>query len=89
MSMIWHQTVWKLTLIINPLINHEYRVNWLHTNEPPVIHMDLKPDNILFDNEHRIKVCDFGLSKFKEGAKAIINQPTGFVKLLLGSNNKE
>ena len=55
-------------------------MNWLHQNIPPIIHMDLKPDNILYDDNFRIKVCDFGLSRIKEGDQ-LLKSPVGFVDL--------
>jgi tRNA A-37 threonylcarbamoyl transferase component Bud32 len=36
-------------------------VNYLH--EKGYIHFDLKPDNILFDDNHQLKLCDFGFAK--------------------------
>ena len=36
---------------------------WMHTLSYPVLHCDLKPDNILADGKNRLKVCDFGLAQ--------------------------
>ena len=36
---------------------------YLHGQEPPVVHRDLKPDNILLDDNDRIMLIDFGIAK--------------------------
>ena len=36
-------------------------VSYMHKNK--VVHLDLKPRNILFDAATNVKVCDFGISK--------------------------
>lgn len=46
-------------------------VAWLHGSNPIIIHRDLKSSNFLFDKNHRIKVCDFGLSDLFERGKKL------------------
>ena len=36
----------------------------MHIHSKQVLHRDLKPDNILFSSQGKVKICDFGLSKF-------------------------
>ncbi|MQL73837.1 hypothetical protein Taro_006222 [Colocasia esculenta] len=40
-------------------------VNYLHCLNPPIVHWDLKTPNLLVDKNWAVKVCDFGLSRFK------------------------
>uniref|UniRef100_A0A1W7RDF6 Receptor-interacting serine/threonine-protein kinase 2 n=1 Tax=Agkistrodon contortrix contortrix TaxID=8713 RepID=A0A1W7RDF6_AGKCO len=40
-------------------------VNYLHNLSPPLMHHDLKTQNILLDSEFHVKIADFGLSKWR------------------------
>ncbi|CAI5460997.1 unnamed protein product [Closterium sp. Yama58-4] len=40
-------------------------MNYLHCCNPPIVHRDLKSQNLLVDKNWVVKVCDFGLSKIK------------------------
>lgn len=43
-------------------------VAWMHTLDPPVLHCDLKADNILAAGPDRLKVADFGLAQVAFGS---------------------
>lgn len=50
-------------------------MNYLHTINPPVIHRDLKSQNLLVDENFNVKVTDFGLAKFqKKGIPTFTSQ---------------
>ncbi|KAK3086775.1 hypothetical protein FSP39_023122 [Pinctada imbricata] len=41
-------------------------VAYLHNQSPPIIHMDIKPENVLVSRElKRIRLCNLGISKLK------------------------
>ena len=40
---------------------------FLHSNEPPVLHRDLKSSNLLVDRNMNVKICDLGLGRMMEG----------------------
>ncbi|WP_374689724.1 serine/threonine protein kinase [Promineifilum sp.] len=53
-------------------------LTYLHTRTPPVIHRDIKPDNIILTGDGRAMLVDFGISKVYDpggsttvGAKAV------------------
>ncbi|CAG5896974.1 unnamed protein product [Menidia menidia] len=55
---------WPLRLRI--LYEIALGVNFLHNMTPPLLHHDLKTQNILLDGEFHVKIADFGLSKWRQ-----------------------
>ncbi|XP_059915940.1 receptor-interacting serine/threonine-protein kinase 2 isoform X1 [Gadus macrocephalus] len=55
---------WPLRLRI--LYQIALGVNFLHKMTPPLLHHDLKTQNILLDGEFHVKIADFGLSKWRQ-----------------------
>ncbi|XP_062260508.1 receptor-interacting serine/threonine-protein kinase 2-like isoform X2 [Platichthys flesus] len=55
---------WPLRLRI--LYEIALGVNFLHNMSPPLLHHDLKTQNILLDDEFHVKIADFGLSKWRQ-----------------------
>ncbi len=44
-------------------------VQYLHSQTPPIIHRDIKPDNIIITAEGRAMLVDFGISKLYEASR--------------------
>lgn len=53
---------WRLAL--RWLLESARGINTLHLWRPQIVHRDLKTLNLLLDEKLRIKVCDFGLSRY-------------------------
>lgn len=54
--------IWKLILDVASGLNR------LHTNDPQIVHQDIKPANVLIDNSRNFAITDFGISSRRGGA---------------------
>ncbi|XP_064189734.1 receptor-interacting serine/threonine-protein kinase 2 isoform X2 [Anguilla rostrata] len=61
---LYPQLAWSLRLRV--LYEIALGVNFLHNMTPPLLHHDLKTQNILLDAELHVKIADFGLSKWRQ-----------------------
>lgn len=52
------------TEIIDLILKIADIIKFVHNNNPPVIHCDLKPSNIFITNDNNIKITDFGSAYF-------------------------
>uniref|UniRef100_A0A2K6D5C2 Ankyrin repeat and kinase domain containing 1 n=1 Tax=Macaca nemestrina TaxID=9545 RepID=A0A2K6D5C2_MACNE len=59
-----HSLCWKLRFRI--IHETSLAMNFLHSIKPPLLHLDLRPGNILLDSNMHVKIPDFGLSKWME-----------------------
>uniref|UniRef100_A0A8C6SV07 Receptor-interacting serine/threonine-protein kinase 2 n=1 Tax=Neogobius melanostomus TaxID=47308 RepID=A0A8C6SV07_9GOBI len=60
---MYPELAWALRLRI--LYEIALGVNYLHNMNPPLLHQDLKTQNILLDGEYHVKIADFGLAKWR------------------------
>ncbi|KAL2317611.1 hypothetical protein Fmac_031487 [Flemingia macrophylla] len=61
-------------------------INYLHCLKPPIVHWDLKTPNLLVDKNWTVKVCDFGLSRFKANTFLSSKSVAGTISHLGGEN---
>lgn len=58
-----HLTLWKNRF--NVILDIAKGIHYLHSLDPPIIHGDIKPSNILLDRSFSAKIADFGLARLK------------------------
>ncbi|XP_072271260.1 uncharacterized protein [Pyxicephalus adspersus] len=51
-------------------------MNWLHSLCPPLLHLDLKPRNVLLNDALHIRITDFGLSKYTSSSSILADSGT-------------
>ncbi|RCV19495.1 hypothetical protein SETIT_3G389700v2 [Setaria italica] len=76
-----HPSIWEgesssrtltMTERVSIALNVAEAVDYLHHHgHAPIVHCDLKPSNVLLDNDMVAHVGDFGLSRFVQGANRI------------------
>ncbi|XP_036438868.1 LOW QUALITY PROTEIN: receptor-interacting serine/threonine-protein kinase 3 [Colossoma macropomum] len=49
-------------------------MNFLHQLDPPLLHLDLKPSNVLLDDSLNAKLTDFGLAKVAQSASRMARE---------------
>jgi len=49
-------------------------LSYLHSHEPPIIHRDIKPQNLKLTDENHIILLDFGLSKSSTPGQTLLNE---------------
>ncbi|HRH45944.1 MAG TPA: serine/threonine-protein kinase, partial [Pyrinomonadaceae bacterium] len=51
-------------------------LDYLHNLKPPIIHRDIKPQNLKLNVRRRIKLLDFGIARSSDNTSATINKHT-------------
>jgi serine/threonine protein kinase len=54
-------------------------LSYLHSQNPPIIFRDLKPDNIMIDQHGQLKLIDFGIARFFKPARSTDTQAFGTI----------
>jgi Leucine-rich repeat (LRR) protein len=73
----------KLLQRLNIAIDVASALHYLHDHcETPIIHCDLKPSNILLDDDMIAKVCDFGLARILSTTNDVSQNQTSTVGIM-------
>ncbi len=59
-------------------------LSYLHSHEPPIIHRDIKPQNLKLTDENHIVLLDFGLAKSSTGQTNLGPNSTGSTGSVVG-----
>lgn len=59
-------------------------LSYLHSHEPPIIHRDIKPQNLKLTDENHIILLDFGLAKSSTGQTNLGPNSTGSTGSVVG-----
>lgn len=69
----------KIIIILNDVCSG---LQYLHSRDPPIIHRDLTPNNILLCSHLRAKITDLGLARTLETTNATLTQNPGMVDFM-------
>jgi len=61
--------------LIKMAIDAATGINYLHHHNPPIVHRDLKSQNLLVTEDFKVKVADLGLAKISSTALGNPQQP--------------
>ena len=72
-----NQVSLKAALRVKAAIQTSQAIQYMHGLKPPLVHRDLKTQNLVLDKQFNIKVCDFGKTQELLGGVTITHQDTG------------
>ncbi|XP_046375211.2 uncharacterized protein LOC124148256 isoform X1 [Haliotis rufescens] len=65
------------SLLVSVIRDVIHGMEYLHGPDPPILHLDLKSDNILINRRIRAKITDFGLSQWKTMTRTMTRSQGG------------